>query len=84
MRRNLVGQLALPSEAHESKDQKGLASSLGKTACIELQGVSGSYPKLIYQRDDGQYEVGLSGLIGPFPTRPFAESVAREVLIGAS
>jgi hypothetical protein len=57
---------------------------LGKTDGIELQGVSGPLPKLVYQRDDGQYEVGLSGLIGPFPSRPFAEAIAREVLDDAS
>jgi hypothetical protein len=40
---------------------------------------------LIHQGDDRQYEVGLSGLIGPFPTKRFAESVAsKEVQNAAS
>ncbi|KIZ41443.1 MULTISPECIES: hypothetical protein [Rhodopseudomonas] len=37
--------MALPSEAHDSKDCNNLAPSLGKTRCIELQGVSGRLPK---------------------------------------
>jgi hypothetical protein len=39
---------------------------------------------VVFQRDDGQFQIGLSGSIGPFPTRPFAEAIAKEVLNEAS
>ena len=38
-------KMALPSEAHDSSGYSGLGPNLGKTARIELQGVSGPLPK---------------------------------------
>jgi hypothetical protein len=37
-------------------------------------------PPLVFQRDDGMYEIGLDlDAPGPFETRTFAESVARRL-----
>ena len=38
----------------------------------------------VIQRDDGLFQLGLSGLMGPYPSRPFAESIVREVLYGTT
>lgn len=44
-RNNLVANLALPREAHQSGKINGLAQSLGENAPIGLQGVSAAAPK---------------------------------------
>jgi hypothetical protein len=51
-----------------------------KTAFFD--GGSPTHP--VYQRDNGQFEIGLTGLIGPFPSRRFAEAVARKEVTGAA
>jgi hypothetical protein len=78
--------LALPREARISKRIKHLPRSLGKSPCIVLQGVSAPSPKLIVQRDDGLYQVGLDDDgDGPFRTRELAASVAaRKVFDGTA
>ncbi len=68
--------LALPREARLSKRIKHLPRSLGKTPSIVLQGVSAPSPKLIIQRDDGRFQVGLSDDAPAFETRQFAADVA--------
>jgi hypothetical protein len=73
--------MALPSEGSELGKINRLTKDLGKSPCIELHGITRPLPKQnwfppIVQRDDGQFEIGVDGL-GPFPTRTFAEAVAR-------
>jgi hypothetical protein len=68
----LLKSLALPREARISKRIKLLPQSLGKYTSIVLQGVSAPFPKLIVQRDDGQFQMGLrDNAPGPFEMRDF-------------
>jgi hypothetical protein len=32
----------------------------------------------VYERDDGRFQIGLTGELGPFESRAFAEAVARK------
>jgi hypothetical protein len=40
---------------------------------------SAPWPDLIYERDDGQFQLGLcDDVAGPFPSRAFAQAVAAK------
>jgi hypothetical protein len=78
--------LALPSEAPDSKDHNSLGRSLGKTGCIELQGVSATPPK---RRQTSETDTDASvydghtllGFLVDEPTQCAARD-ARRFLIG--
>jgi len=57
---------------------------LGKSARIDLQGVSPGTPKhfSIVQRDDGMWSIGWhDDAHGPFESRAFAEAVAARTAL---
>jgi hypothetical protein len=76
--------MALPSEAPRLKDCKELNEGLGKSAGIDLQGVSVALPKhclsAIVERDDGKWSLGWhDDAPGPFESRAFALAVSGHV-----
>jgi hypothetical protein len=76
--------MALPSEGRVSRRNKGLGRCLGKSASIDLQGVSPGTPKhfSIVQRDDGMWSISWhDDAPGPFESLRFAQAVAARTAV---